>query len=381
MKEQVKRWKLEKRYINSKFFYLSVLAGIGLGILNAYLDTFVFFVGPGTFLDFLILSVPTTEAFARTVVLMLFVVFGYLFSKKYAQLEDSKMLLEYSLDKSSEAIYWLSGSGNIYYVNQSAAKSLGYTVKELERLSTYDLHKSDKNFTQERWQEKWKLLQEKNILQFETQHSKKNGDIINVEIVANHVVHNDIQYLVAFVRDITKRKEKEREILSLNKKLEKFANNDILTGIFNRSKFDDFLKQFLSEHKRYKKAFSFIMYDIDFFKKVNDVYGHKAGDNVLKEFVSITKKLTRESDIFARWGGEEFVILLPHTNLETAISVANKIRKAVEKHHFENIGNLTVSIGVVTVAENDTCESIFIRADKALYEAKNSGRNKVIVER
>ncbi|MCD6172974.1 MAG: GGDEF domain-containing protein [Sulfurimonas sp.] len=378
MKEQAISWKVEKRYINNKFFYLSLFTGVGLGILNAYLDTFVFFVGPGTFLDFLLFSVPVTEAFARSIVLLLFIIFGYLFSKKYYQLEENKMLLEYSLNRSSEAIYWLDQYGDIYYTNQSAAKTLGYTVEELERLNTFDLHKNDKRYSKQRWHDNWRWLQEVDILRFETQHSKKNGDNIKVEIVANLVVHNGIQYFVAFVRDITRRKAKEQKIDTLNKKLEILASIDTLTEIYNRTKFNDFFKQHLAQQKRYNEKITLIMFDIDHFKRINDLYGHKTGDYVLKELASITKKHIRESDIFARWGGEEFVILLPQTDLDEATVVAKKIHSTIENHIFKNAEKITVSIGIDIAKKDDTVESFFLRVDKALYRAKDNGRNCIV---
>ncbi len=379
MKRIIAIWKIQKRYFNNDIFYISVFVGIGLGVLNAWLDTFIFYVGTESFIDFLIFNVPATEAFARTLVLVLFVVFGYLFSKKYYQLEDNKILLEYSLNKSPEAIYWLDKKGNFYYVNYSAAESLGYRVDEVLELNILNLHRNDKTYTIEQWKNEWILLQKKKILRFETQHVKKNGSIIDVEIIANFVIHEKLEYIVAFVRDVSERKIKEQEIMLLNKQLEKSASLDSLTEIFNRSRFDGFLKQLLSEYDRYSREFSLIIYDIDNFKKVNDIYGHKVGDNVLQEFVAITKKQIRDSDIFARWGGEEFVILLPQTRLEEASNVANKIRVAVQEHHFDNVGDVTVSLGVSMIIKNDTSETIFSRVDKALYEAKNTGRNKVVI--
>ncbi len=378
MKDIITIWETQKRYFNNEIFYISVLIGIGLGILNAYLDTFIFYSGAETFIDFLIIKVPTTEAFARTLVLALFTVFGYLFSKKYYQLEDNKILLEYSLNKSPEPIYWLDKKGDFFYVNKSAADNLGYSIDELLSLNTFTIHRHDNTYTKELWESRWELLQRKRFLRFKTQHVKKNSSVIDVEIMANFVTLKKKEYFVAFARDISEQKIKEEEILKLNKQLEKAASIDALTNIYNRFRFDDFFKQLLSEYNRYSKDFSLIMYDIDYFKKVNDIYGHKIGDKILQEFVLITQEHIRDSDIYARWGGEEFVILLPQTRLEEATKVAEKIRVAVKEHYFEKVGCITVSLGVSMVMQNDSCESIFLRVDKALYEAKENGRNKVV---
>lgn len=370
-------WKTEQRYINSRLFYLFILSGVGMGVLHAYLDTFVFFAGTGTFFDFLFLNVPAPEALSRTLVLTLFVVLGYFVSKKSYRLEHEKALLEHSLNKSPEAIYWLDKKGKFYYVNCSAAEILGYSTDEFKSLTTVDLHKNDPAYTAETWPNRWKLLQEKKVLQYETQLSRKDSSVIDVEIVAKLVIHHKREFFVAYARDIGKRKAKEKKIIRLNRELEELASRDKLTGILNRSKFEDFLQQSLAEYKRYSKGIGVIMFDIDHFKSVNDTYGHIIGDSVLKQLAALVQDLIRESDIFARWGGEEFVILLPHSTLDEAHIVANKIHTGIEKHQFKSIGDLTVSIGVAAANRNDNSESLFLRVDRALYRAKESGRNRV----
>jgi len=129
--------------------------------------------------------------------------------------------------------------------------------------------------------------------------------------------------------------------------------------------------------ERYNTIFSIIIMDIDFFKKVNDKYGHKVGDNVLVKIAEILKKNTRNLDVLGRWGGEEFLIICTETDINKAIVIAQKIRLKIEKHNFSIAGHLTCSFGVSQYNKNDKNESTFRRADKALYKAKNSGRNKV----
>lgn len=161
------------------------------------------------------------------------------------------------------------------------------------------------------------------------------------------------------------------------KLIEKLSTIDSLTGVFNRKKFDESLTYHISTANRYLPALSLIMIDIDHFKKVNDNYGHLCGDQVLKELAKLVQTNIRQSDIFARWGGEEFVILLSHTNIEQATSLANKLCVAIASHTFPCVDKVTASFGVaqyiIGTAKNDLLSS----CDKVLYESKHNGRNRV----
>ncbi len=168
-----------------------------------------------------------------------------------------------------------------------------------------------------------------------------------------------------------------------------YATLDALTGYNNRHQFEKRLKETTAVAKRQNQPLCCIMSDIDFFKKVNDTYGHSVGDCVLKTVAKTIKKELREEDIASRYGGEEFIFLLPHTNIEEAKIVAERLRKAIEKkkinieeYKIENTKEIsvTVSIGVSQFDKSDkTPETLYKKADEALYKAKNSGRNKVIV--
>ena len=157
---------------------------------------------------------------------------------------------------------------------------------------------------------------------------------------------------------------------------------DPLTGIANRRSFFEVSKQCLKLIPKTNKSISIMIIDIDLFKKVNDTYGHLIGDEILKFLVKNIKKCIRKSDVFARFGGEEFIILLPNTNIEDALTISEKIRIYIESKHYHDENNnisITVSIGV-TEADNKKDEKlsqIINRADKALYIAKENGRNKV----
>ncbi|MDF2840329.1 MAG: diguanylate cyclase [Clostridia bacterium] len=159
--------------------------------------------------------------------------------------------------------------------------------------------------------------------------------------------------------------------------LEEMVNNDSLTGIYNRRFFTEFLRNEIIRSERYKKGFSLIMLDIDFFKKINDTYGHDVGDIVLKELSGLVTKCIRKSDMFARVGGEEFAIIATETDLENAVQLAEKIRRKVEESVLAKDLKITISLGVSQYTNKDDNNTIYKRADNALYKAKGEGRNRV----
>ena len=184
-------------------------------------------------------------------------------------------------------------------------------------------------------------------------------------------------------------KDRGTELSKINEKLiekasllEESASTDFLTKLYNRRKFDALLEYEIEQIKRYKHGnLCTVLIDIDNFKSVNDTYGHDTGDEILKEIGNIIKISSRNSDIAARWGGEEFVLGLSHTNLEEALLVAQKIRITIENFNFINNLSITCSFGISQFRTTDTADTLFKRADTALYEAKNTGKNKVVLER
>jgi diguanylate cyclase len=178
----------------------------------------------------------------------------------------------------------------------------------------------------------------------------------------------------------------EQESLELRQSAEKsrdLALKDALTGIWNRQALNELLEKEYSRWQRYQKPLSVVVWDIDFFKRVNDSYGHAAGDKVLKTIARIFQQQTRNTDFIARYGGEEFMGIFPETDLNDALVLANKIRDKVEhsKFHYENKPvPITASAGLASFRGNDTIDDVFKRADKALYQAKESGRNRCLVE-
>jgi len=184
--------------------------------------------------------------------------------------------------------------------------------------------------------------------------------------------------------------EATSQIENLSKKLEEAEKEillDALTGLNNRKVFDRKIKEFFEKYNKKELFFSVIMLDIDFFKKFNDQHGHHIGDEVLSIVGSILKKNLKGKDFPARYGGEEFIVLLPNTTLENACIVADQIRQEISKKRLkikktgQNIGNITVSMGVSRIREKDTAVSVVERSDAALYLAKDTGRNNVKSEK
>ena len=178
-------------------------------------------------------------------------------------------------------------------------------------------------------------------------------------------------------QEVRKRTE---ELETVNKHLREMSQTDDLTKLPNRRDIFDKLSLELSRSKRFKEPFSVLMLDIDFFKKINDTYGHLAGDFILKSIAEKSKKLLREYDYVARYGGEEFLIILPKTEESNAVIVGERFRKNIEETEFlykDLILKITVSIGIIEFNTSLDFESNLRIVDKALYKSKKTGRNKI----
>ena len=171
------------------------------------------------------------------------------------------------------------------------------------------------------------------------------------------------------------------QLLKATNELKEKVSLDYLTKIYNRNKFEELLDLCIDNFKKGKKqSFSLLMIDIDNFKLLNDTFGHLFGDNILKEISKILTISSRNSDVVARWGGEEFVIILPESTLSQAVIVAEKLRTKIENFQFENVHKITCSFGVSHFHNSDSKIDLFRRADEALYRAKNLGKNRVELE-
>ncbi len=173
--------------------------------------------------------------------------------------------------------------------------------------------------------------------------------------------------------------KRTHELTKAYKQMENIASTDSLTGILNRYAFNMMLKKEMHRANRHYLHFSLILLDLDHFKNVNDTYGHDTGDIVLIEVAKNIQKMIREEDIFARFGGEEFIIILPDTNLDGAYHIAERIRKAIAEDTFGTDIHITLSMGLAEYQIDEEARQLLKRTDNALYKAKNSGRNSVVI--
>lgn len=200
---------------------------------------------------------------------------------------------------------------------------------------------------------------------------------IRTRFLAGSVALTFLTYIHASDREAA-----EHEILRLTARVQKLARTDELTQLLNRRAAKEYFVQKLSEIKRYGGQFGLMILDIDNFKRINDTFGHDVGDRVLMEIAAILRRSMRSSDLVARWGGEEIVIMMPSADSSTVRETAEKIRKIIASQPMQVCSeplSISVSIGATVVTASDTQESALKRADDALYEAKRSGKNRVIV--
>lgn len=271
-----------------------------------------------------------------------------------------------------DAIILADVNGNIILWNNSAQRIFGYTGEEALGKSLYILIPG-------RYREAHRMGLERVRLTgkpatpgktYEVHGIRKDGSEFPVELTVSFWKMGEEIFFTGIIRDITDRKKMEEKLRAL-------STTDPMTGIFNRRRMEELLEMEINRAKRYKIPLSLIMFDLDHFKRINDTYGHSAGDYALITLVGIIRENLRKTDYFCRWGGEEFLILTPETDLAQAARLAENIRTVAENHHCEGIGIVTISIGVAKFEEEDTMDSYMIRVDNALYLAKDKGRNRV----
>jgi len=211
-----------------------------------------------------------------------------------------------------------------------------------------------------------------------------NEQITNYQQADNTRFAESQKQIEALTQRLHEMESEANELRLATSKARALAMKDPLTGIWNRQALTEVLQTEYSRWARYQKPLTMVVWDVDYFKAVNDKFGHSAGDVVLKTIARIFKDSTRQADFIARFGGEEFVGLFPEINLEQGLEMANKIRQTIENTQFQHNGisvPITTSAGLATFEKGDTIEDVFTRADKALYEAKGQGRNNCQIER
>lgn len=222
----------------------------------------------------------------------------------------------------------------------------------------------------------------------DVQQIRKDGHIIWTDITINPVVENGV--LTAFVgttREVTERKHHEAKLREyaerfeqLDQKLRRMSTTDKSARVvFNRDKLETSVAEELNRAKRYRVSFSLVLFNIDLFKRINDTYGNSKGDDIIVELEYVVLKFIRDNDSVFRRGGDEFIVLLPHTARDQAKVQAERMRQTIEQNEFTIPEKVMISAGVTEFEEGDTLESMLKRAEMALYIAKRSGRNQIEV--
>lgn len=259
-----------------------------------------------------------------------------------------------------------SMKGIISNISTAYCEITGYTKKEL----IGQKHSVLKHPTTPRdlYRDMWRTVTSGKEWEGEIKNQRKDGSVFWIKVIVSPSfdISGNIKYYTTINQDITDKKT-----------IEELSNRDKLTNVYNRGKLDNLLEKEIRYSRRYNIQFALIMIDVDYFKDINDKYGHLEGDKVLIQISQILEKLTRDTDFIGRWGGEEFLIICPNSDIEQGKRVAVKLKEYIENHDFEINKKITASFGITNYMKEDDANDILERADKALYEAKNKGRNRI----
>jgi len=216
----------------------------------------------------------------------------------------------------------------------------------------------------------------------EIRQYRKDGSVLPVEVTIRLVADpvTGSKDILGVSRDITGLKKREAQMIAEIESLRHRIAVDEMTGANNRYYFDLRAGEEIERSERYRTQLNLIIFDLDHFKQVNDIWGHETGDKVLIQVAGIVKAMIRKTDILARWGGEEFVLMVPQTDLEGTLALAEKLRLAIAGANFPGVERMTASFGLAQRISGETYDSWFNRADQALYRAKNHGRNCVMTD-
>lgn len=285
-------------------------------------------------------------------------------------------------EHSADVLWMLDiASGRFTYVSPAVSRLRGLTPKEAQAQPL------DRAWTEESVARLQAVLSEgqaagsagrqalPTVIELEQPH--KDGHLVATEVVLTLHGQDPLTVALGVSRDITERKRAEQALRLRLQSLEQLASTDLLTGAWNRRHFEEAITGEMHRARRYGHPVTLLMIDIDHFKQVNDTHGHQEGDRVLREVADRVRSVIRLSDSLTRWGGEEFIVLMPDTGLSSASILAERIRECLAGKPFEGIGGVTVSIGVAEYLPAASREAWLERVDQAMYRAKGGGRNRV----
>jgi len=302
--------------------------------------------------------------------------------KAETALKESEEKYRMLFESAGDAIIIHDSHERILAANHLAIERLGYTHAEL---MTMTLNQVNSPAERQHIADRIARLIDQGHLSFETVHLRKDGTFYPTEVKSQLITWEGHPAIMSIYRDITTRKEAEENALALNAELERLVMTDFLTNLFNRR---FFMRRSIDEFKRTHRSgqpMAMLMLDIDHFKKVNDTFGHEAGDLALQQVTGALKSSLREIDIIGRMGGEEFAVLLPNTALDDAALLAERVRLSIENLSLKtaggiSIGTITISVGAAAFSvEMSGIDDLLRDADTAMYRAKDSGRNCVEV--
>ncbi|MDR5900453.1 diguanylate cyclase [Halomonas vilamensis] len=291
-----------------------------------------------------------------------------------ASVEDHRQrwLVSSAIEMSSDSVVITDANGNIEYVNQAFERYTGYmrdaVIGQNPRLLQSGHHSA------QFYRNMWDILTSGDTFRDTFLDQTRDGTCRYVEQTISPI-KDEQGHIIRYVsvgKDVTQRVMYEQE-------LERLAHTDTLTGLANRLSFERYSALEMARSRRYQRPLSLIMLDIDYFKPVNDIHGHDVGDQVLVKFANVLRENLRITDLCARWGGEEFIVLVPETTLAQALQLAEKLREAVAATAFPVVGQqISASFGVIESRRDELMLQMIKRADLALYQAKTAGRNQVM---
>ncbi len=293
-----------------------------------------------------------------------------------SKLRQSEALFRSIFEQSGDAIFILQGEGpgigRIIAANKAACHMLGYGKEELLRLYITDLQTPEHAA---KTPSRISNILEGEALMLETTYRKKDSTVVPVEVSASRMNIGERKYVIASYRDIGRRKEAEQQRDELIRELRRISRTDSLTGLMNRRYVDMRLEEEMERARRYGNPLTLLMFDIDCFKEINDTYGHIFGDAVLQKAASVINEEIRSTDIAGRFGGDEFVIVLVQSDMETGTQVAARLRQKTGSVTIESCGQrldgFSISTGVSSFRPEMESPQAFIEdADKMLYKSK-----------
>lgn len=290
---------------------------------------------------------------------------------EHRRTEELLQIMRFAVDRSRIMFFLIDPAGRFRYVNDEAVRLTGYDRETLLKMSVFDLRPG---YGRPDWEHQWPRIRDGRAGTYESELRTKSGEAVPIEVTPHYVQIGGHEYDFSLVQDIRRRKQAQDE-------LEHRASHDPLTGVSNRREWFARGRVEVARSSRSGTPVAVLMLDLDDFKRINDRYGHEAGDAVLRRFTEVCGGMLREYDVLGRLGGEEFAVLAPGTERRNALALAERLRNRIADTAVELEGAsvyLSVSVGVSGWEPGErSIEPAVRRADENLYDAKRAGRNRV----